>query len=328
MNSMLRDEDKAARAVRSDLRQTSWLSCGLETLIDEQSRSDQALAAKGEYDFDVVIVGSGYGGAIAAAELSGCTDEAGRELRVCVLERGREYLPGAFPTGQADLAGHVRFAIPDAKRQSGEYDGLYDIRSSEDAIAVVASGLGGGSLINAGVMEMPHPAVFQEARWPKTIREADDLEGLAARLVPRLGANPFARADALNKTKQLRKLANGYTTSLTRITVAGTKRLNSAAVKLNECLLCGDCAAGCNHGAKDSLDLNLLVEAERKRARIVTGATVLRISADDRRPDGWVVYVNHTDNHLRDRQPSPFAIRAKRVILSADRRIRERFTAH
>ncbi len=314
---MLRDEDKDARAVRSDLRQTSWLSCGLETLIDEQSRSDQALAAKGEYDFDVVIVGSGYGGAIAAAELSGCTDEAGRELRVCVLERGREYLPGAFPTGQADLAGHVRFATPDAKRQSGEYDGLYDIRSSEDAIAVVASGLGGGSLINAGVMEMPHPAVFQEARWPKTIREADDLEGLAARLVPRLGANPFARADALNKTKQLRKLANGYTTSLTRITVAGTKRLNSAAVKLNECLLCGDCAAGCNHGAKDSLDLNLLVEAERKRARIVTGATVLRISADDRRPDGWVVYVNHTDNHLRDRQPSPFAIRAKRVILSA-----------
>ena len=218
----------------------------------------------------------------------------------------------------------MRFATPDAKRQSGEYDGLYDIRWSEDAIAVVASGLGGGSLINAGVMEMPHPAVFQEARWPKAIREADDLEGLAARLGPLLGANPLARADALNKTKQLRKLANGYRTSLTRITVADKARSNSAGVKLNACLLCGDCAAGCNHGAKDSLDLNLLVMAVRKRARIVTGATVLRVSADDRRSDGWVVHVNHTDNHLRDRQPNPFVIRAKRVILQPARSARLR----
>ena len=134
-----------------------WLSGGLETLIDERSQSDQALAANVEYDFDVVIVGSGYGGAIAAAELSGCTDEGGKPLRVCVLERGREYLQGAFPTRQADLAGHVRFATPNAPRQRGVYDGLYDIRWSEDAVAVVASGLGGGSLINAGVMESAPP---------------------------------------------------------------------------------------------------------------------------------------------------------------------------
>ena len=313
------DEDNGPGAIRADPRQTNWLSSGLETLIDERSQRDQALAANGEYDFDVVIVGSGYGGAIAAAELSGCPDEGGKPLRVCVLERGREYLQGAFPTRQADLAGHVRFATPNAPRQRGVYDGLYDIRLSEDAIAVVASGLGGGSLINAGVMELPHPAVFQEARWPKPIREATDLTRLAARLLPLLGANRFARAraNALNKTKQLRKLANGHRAALTRITVAGTCRSNSAAVKLNACLLCGDCAAGCNHGAKDSLDLNLLVVAVRKGARIVTGATVLRVSADDRRPDGWVVHVNHTDNHLRDRQPNPFAIRARRVILAA-----------
>jgi cholesterol oxidase len=315
---MLPHEDNGPEAIHPKATQTSWLSCGLETLIDERTRSDRTLAAGAEYDFDVVIVGSGYGGAIAAFELSGCTDETGRPLRVCVLERGREYLPGAFPTRQADLAGHVRFATPNAPRQRGVYDGLYDIRWSEDAVAVVASGLGGGSLINAGVMEMPHPTVFQEARWPKTIREADDLEGLAARLLPLLGANPLARADALNKTKQLRKLANGHRASLTRITVASGDRSNSAGVKLNECLLCGDCAAGCNHGAKDSLDVNLLVLAERKGARIVTGATVLRVSASDgRRPDGWVVHVNHTDNHLRDRQPNPFAILARRVILAA-----------
>lgn len=316
---MLQSEDNTPRDIRRDPRQTNWLSCGLETLIDERSWRNRALAAKGEYDFDLVIVGSGYGGAIAAAELSGCTDEDGRQLRVCVLERGREYLPGAFPARQADLAGHVRFATPDAPRQRGVYDGLYDIRSSEDAVVVVASGLGGGSLINAGVTEMPHPTVFQEARWPKAIREATDLKQLAVRLLPRLGASRLApaRADALNKTKQLRKLANDERAALARITVASTARSNSAAVKLNACLFCGDCATGCNHGAKDSLDVNLLVVAARKGARIVTGATVLRVSAYDCESDGWVVHVNHTDNHLRDRQPDPFAIRARRVILAA-----------
>src|SRR2546423_1638943 len=81
--------------------------------------------------------------------------------------------------------------------------------------------------------------------------------------------------------------------------------------------MCGDCATGCNNGAKDSLDLNLLALAERAGARIITGATVLRLTANDRSKDGWVLHVNHTDNHLRDRQPKPFQIRAKRVILAA-----------
>jgi choline dehydrogenase-like flavoprotein len=315
--NMLLHEDNGPRAIGQEPRQASWLSCGLETLIDERSRSDRAAGAKGEYDFDVVIVGTGYGGAIAAAALSGCTDESGKSLRICLLERGKEYLPGAFPTRQADLAGYVRFATPNASRQRGAYDGLYDIRWSDDAVVVVASGLGGGSLINAGVMEMPHPAVFQEARWPKAIREAKDLKRLAARLLLLLGANRLPRATALNKTKQLRTLANGHRAALTRITVAGTARSNSAAVKINPCLMCGDCAVGCNHGAKDSLDTNLLVSAARKGARIVTGATVIRVSANDGGSDGWVVHANHTDDHLRDRQPHPFAIRAKRVILAA-----------
>ncbi|MCP3446154.1 alpha/beta fold hydrolase [Bradyrhizobium sp. CCGUVB14] len=300
-------------------RKANWLSCGLETLIDERSRTDRPTTAKGEHDFDIVIVGSGYGGAIAAAELSGCTDQSGRSPRICVLERGREYLPGAFPGRQADLAGHVRFATPKASRQGGAHDGLYDIRWSDDAVVVVASGLGGGSLINAGVTEMPHPTVFQEARWPKAIREARDLKRLATRLLPLLGANrlPGKRADELNKTRQLRKLANHYKAALTRITVAGAARSNSAAVKINKCLMCGDCAVGCNHGAKDSLDSNLLVSAARKGARIVTGATVIRVSVNDNGTGGWMVHVNHTDEHLRDRQPHPFVIRAKRVILAA-----------
>jgi choline dehydrogenase-like flavoprotein/pimeloyl-ACP methyl ester carboxylesterase len=290
-------------------RQAAFLSRGLESLVDEH-----------ENDFDVVIVGSGYGGAIAAAELSGSTNELGRPIRVCVLERGREYLPGAFPSRQADLAGYVRFMTPGASRQRGVHDGLYDIRWSEDAVAVVASGLGGGSLINAGVMEMPLKEVFLEARWPRAIRnDAERLSSLAHQLRPRLGASqlPAEIIRELKKTSLLGKLAEGGKATPTRITVAADRRENSAGVMLKECLLCGDCATGCNHGAKDSLNLNLFDLAHRAGAQIFTGATVLRVNADPRGRAGWVLHVNHTDSQLRDRQPVPFQIRAHRVILAA-----------
>src|SRR6476646_6082195 len=159
----------SSESSRGQSRQTAWLSSDLTSLVgDRPWMSDPTSTHK--YDFDVVIVGSGYGGAVAAAELSGSEDEGKRPIRVCILERGKEYLAGSFPSRQAELAGYARYTTAGASRQRGIHDGLYDIRLSEDAVVVVASGLGGGSLINAGVMEMPLGGVFQEARWPRAIR--------------------------------------------------------------------------------------------------------------------------------------------------------------
>ena len=83
-----------------------------------------------------------------------------------------------------------------------------------------------------------------------------------------------------------------------------TSKTNGAGVTLNECTLCGDCATGCNHGAKDSLDVNLLVKAWRRGAKIYTGATVLRIERDSDR-ERWTVLAVHTDERLRQREPEP-----------------------
>jgi cholesterol oxidase len=121
-------------------------------LIDERLwLAEPTLPDESEYDFDAVIVGSEYGGAIAGAELNACMDESGRLQRACALER-REYLAGSFPSHQANLAGYVRFVTPKS-RQGGVYNGLCDTRSSHDAVAVIATDPGSGSLINAGGME-------------------------------------------------------------------------------------------------------------------------------------------------------------------------------
>ncbi len=340
----------------STAAQTAWISHGFEELVASRPREPAA----DHVDCDVLIVGSGYGGAIAAARLAGAKNERGEPARVWVLERGKEYLPGMFPPRLADLAGHVRFSTEGETCPRGEREGLFDVRVGADVSAVVANGLGGGSLINAGVMAEPVDEVFLRPEWPEAIRKESGAERTERfELVRRLlgasvakGRNFVPNTVGLDpnripaKHKVLKRMAPAAKVSPPTffeapITVALTdKRESSAGVGLAKCLFCGDCATGCNHGAKDSLDVNLLRTAEQAGATIYTGATVLRLerwrvgnvtqprdaidaaapSANVADPgvDAWLVDVVHTDGDLRARQQGgPFRLVARKVILAA-----------
>ena len=242
-------------------RATAWLSEGLESLIGDLP----SLRTPEGFHFDVVIVGSGYGGAVAAAELAGAT-RAGRPLSVCVLERGREYLGGMFPSRLAELPRQVRVATGRSPSPRGSRVGLYDVRAGADVHAVVASGLGGGSLINAGVMALPLDRVFAEPAWPRALQGG--VHAYARRLLPLLGAQPWAGAATPAKFDLLRTLGTGHRFERLPITVAsGSATQSPAQVAVAACNGCGDCASGCNLGAKQSLDLGLLASAHAARAR-------------------------------------------------------------
>ena len=302
-------------------RARAWLSEGLETLWQGPP------AADARPPFDVLIVGSGYGGAVAAAELAGAKNGKGETISVCVLERGNEYLAGAFPSRIADLAGHVRFSTPEATAARGVRTGLFDVRVGNDVSALVASGLGGGSLINAGVMLAPHPSVFQESRWPADIRaEAADhaaWDTLFADAAELLGAAPVAAGPApFAKLAALETLGAAATASvkLVRppITLALHDRPSTDGVAMKACIGCGDCATGCNHGAKESLDLNLLARARRHGAQIFTGATVLKLVRCERSYESLgQVHLVHPDDKLRRRAGAPLVLLARKVILAA-----------
>src|SRR5206468_4304765 len=127
-----------------------------------------------------------------------------------------------------------------------------------------------------GVMLMPHRAVFRDARWPTAIRRQRGLFRMARGLRQRLGASSVANPPA--KLGVLGALAgNAARVTAVPISVAGQTGANGANTLLDACVGCGDCATGCNHNAKDSLDLNLLRLAHDAGARIVSGATVLRV---------------------------------------------------
>ena len=112
----------------------------------------------------MVIVGSGYGGSVAADRLAGATVSDGRggrrALRVAVLERGSEYLPGEFPSRFGELPRHLRMGLQSFGVVAGNRDGLFDVRVGDDVMALVGNGLGGGSLINAGVLLRPELGDF------------------------------------------------------------------------------------------------------------------------------------------------------------------------
>jgi choline dehydrogenase-like flavoprotein len=276
---------------------------------------EQWLHERHDEPYDVVIVGSGYGGAVAAAELAGCTRPDGKPVTVCVLERGKEYLPGMFPVRLAELPRHVRFSTDRSAAPRGTREGLFDIRVGRDVNAVLANGLGGGSLINGGVMEEPADEVFE--RWRKGL--AGEIRPYLTRARKRVGAegrtidrHPRGEPAKLAALADLARVAGGKAKFRRASITVGMVDAPDHSEK--ECKRCGDCATGCNYGAKLSLDTNLLYQAWRAGAEIYTGATVLRLERD---AGLWVLHTTHTDEALRRRQAAPAKLLARRVILAA-----------
>ncbi len=114
--------------------------------------------------YDVIVVGSGYGGGVAAMRLA----RAGKQ--VALLERGREFLTGEFPTRFPDLRRELQ--VTGKRVRTGSPTSLYDVRLGEDMHVLVGCGLGGGSLVNAGVALRPDARVFADEVWPGQIRQA------------------------------------------------------------------------------------------------------------------------------------------------------------
>jgi cholesterol oxidase len=116
--------------------------------------------------YEVVVIGSGYGGGIAASRLA----RAGRQ--VCVLERGKEFQPGEYPDTNLELLREFQIDAPD--RRLGPRTGLYDLRMNDDLNVFLGCGLGGTSLVNANVSLRADPRVFQDAVWPIELQNDDD----------------------------------------------------------------------------------------------------------------------------------------------------------
>lgn len=127
--------------------------------------------------YDVVVIGTGYGGGVAASRFSRARQS------VCVLERGTERWPGEFPESAVDAIKEVRvsgeFAPGDRRGvrgslvQGGKPTSLYHLALGDGQNVYVGNGLGGTSLVNANVFLEATPAVLDMEIWPAELRGAD-----------------------------------------------------------------------------------------------------------------------------------------------------------
>lgn len=297
------------------------------------SRADQSQEAeegKGAvdlpFDFDVIVIGSGFGGSVMTLRLT----EQGH--RVCLLERGTRYPMQSFPRQMHDFRSRVFWDPEDGRNGFMEFDAF----PNSDAYSVRASGLGGGSLIYASVLyRMPAPFF---TGWPAGLTR-EVMDPFYSRVEETMEASPYPFADHAyyahtQKTRLFQEAASKLTPAPDCISgpqfvlpplairfsgsFPGEQSLNGHGVIQSSCTKCGECDVGCNIHAKNTLDLNYLARAENaallpadaRPAEIRTSAEVLEI-----RPltqQGYSVrYHNPTE-----KGPST-TIRARRVVVSA-----------
>lgn len=263
--------------------------------------------------YDVVVVGSGYGGSIAASRMA----RAGKS--VCLLERGREIRPGKFPSKEAEAAKEVQIDSP--KKHRGKDTNLYDFRLNEEISVFQGCGLGGTSLVNANVSLSPEDWVLDDPHWPTAIRESksefyEGRDRAIGVLQPAVYPEGTPGYPKLKKVEALRKSAQalGEEFRLTPINVRFEDGPNAVGVHQNKCNNCGDCVTGCNYKAKNTTLMNYLPDAVMHGAEIFVEVGVRYI---ERSGDEWLVYYEPYDpEQEKFGDELPF-VRAAVVILGA-----------
>lgn len=218
--------------------------------------------------YDAIVIGTGFGGAVAACRLA----QAG--LSVGVIERGRRYPKRGF---SRDLAGGWLWPVD---------QGLFDVRLLGKALTVQAAGLGGGSLVYSNV-HLRAPQFVFESGWPGGYSRAAldpyyDLVAYMLDVAPitsaRSGALPPKARSMEQATRQLGRNKDLCFPNLAiDFHEPGQVHRNKFGVEQEGCNYCGECTLGCNVHAKNTLDLNYLALAEQHRADIATLCEVVRI---------------------------------------------------
>ncbi|MDH5178419.1 MAG: GMC family oxidoreductase [Gammaproteobacteria bacterium] len=278
------------------------------------------------FDFDVIVVGSGFGGSVMTCRL------AEKGYRVCLLERGREYGMGDFPRRIQEM----KNAVWDP--EDHKY-GLFEIMAhpDSDVCTVNASGLGGGSLIYSSVLQRMEAESFYG--WPGNI-DAEELHPYYEKVLAAMQAEPYPFDDpfyrATPKTQALKDAATrlsmetdgtapptGYFPPLGiwfKGDQPGEQSKNMHDVLLAKCTKCGDCTIGCNIHAKNSLNLNYLARARNQallgahgvaaEIRTRTIVTDIRPTADK---SGYTVTCQQGNEQ---NQTTATTLTAKKVVLA------------
>ncbi|WP_037610187.1 GMC family oxidoreductase N-terminal domain-containing protein [Streptacidiphilus rugosus] len=276
--------------------------------------------AEGGFDYDVIVVGSGFGGSVSALRLT----EKG--YRVCVLEAGRRFSEDTLPRNSWDLRNYLWAPA------LGLY-GIQRIHLLGKVMVLAGAGVGGGSLNYANTLYVPPAAFFHDRQWAGITDWQQELAPCydQARRMLGVRTNPtVTEADIYLRTAGER-MGVGSSFTLTPVgvffgdgkdadgrctaapgAVAPDPYFGGVGPERRACVECGECMTGCRHGAKNTLTQNYLHLAERSGAEVRELTSVVELRE---RPEGGFA-VTAVPTRRRRRGPR-LTLTARRVVLAA-----------
>ena len=234
------------------------------------------------FDFDVIIIGSGFGGSVSALRLS----EKG--YKVAVLEAGARFRDEDF----ADTSWDVKRYL--FRPEVGCY-GIQRIDALKDCMIVSGAGVGGGSLVYANTLYEPLDAFYKDPSWAHITDWKSELAPYYDQAKRMLGVvqNPLRTAadDVMYKVAEDMGVEDTYHPTPVGVFFGGPGETHHDTIKdpffggvgpdRVPCKACGECMTGCRHNSKNTLVKNYLYLAEKIGARVMPLTTVTRISPLD-----------------------------------------------
>jgi cholesterol oxidase len=218
------------------------------------------------FDYDVVIIGSGFGGSVAAFRA------AEKGYRVGVMESGKRWKDEDIPKTQWDLP-HFLW-LPAA-----EMYGVQRMEYLDDVLVLSGSGVGGGSHVYGNTLYVPPKKFFDAPGWAGITDWADELAPCIDQATRMLGVvrYPYMPTDADRALQQVAiEMGRGETFNKAPVGVyfgspgveADDPYFGGVGPRRTGCISCGNCCIGCGHNAKNKLTTNYLYLAEKLGAAI------------------------------------------------------------
>ncbi len=265
-----------------------------------------------KYDYDYLVIGSGFGGSVSALRLS----EKG--YTVGVVEMGRRYAADDFPKTNTDLKNFLWMP------KLGWY-GIQQMTLLKHVYVAHGCGVGGGSLNYANTLLVPPSHVFEDPRWPTDENWESKLEphyAMAKKMLGAIEAKNLNESDELLRQVVDDERAGGactfrkHTVSIFYGDKAGETVkdpfFNGEGPDRTACKECGECMSGCKHNSKNTLDKNYLYLAEQRGTDVIAERRVTDI-----RPLEEGGYELHLEESTKRFGKKREVLRARGVVVSA-----------
>jgi cholesterol oxidase len=271
-----------------------------------------AMAAIPPHDYDFLVVGSGFGGSVAACRL------AEKGYSVAVVEMGKRWTAADFPKTTWRLRRWIW------RPRLGLY-GFYNMRPFKHVMILCGNAVGGGSITYANTMLVPPDSVWSEGSWRGLAEWQRDMPAHFAAAKRMLGVTENKILGDADRVLLKMAEGQGVGESFYKTDVAvyfgdepGVKHpdpyFDGKGPERSSCIGCGGCMVGCRYNAKNTLDKNYLYFAEQHGATILAETKVTELRPIDGGNSGYEVDVERSTARVFKQRKT---LRAKHVVLAA-----------